>query len=92
MPHTRSAKKRLRLSLKRRQHNRSVIKAIKLELKKIDAAANSGNLEALKASRASVVKQLDKAAAKRIVHPNMAARKKSQLARLLNAKTAGQKS
>ena len=88
MPHTRSAKKRLRQSLKRRQHNRSVLKSMKLEMKKADAAANAGNVEALKAATATIIKSLDKAAAKRIVHPNMAARKKSQLTRLVNAKTA----
>ena len=32
-------------------------------------------------------KTLDKAAAKRVIHPNLAARKKSQLARMLNAKS-----
>ena len=32
------------------------------------------------------VKRLDKAAHKRIIHPNAAARKKSQLARLIHAK------
>jgi len=87
MPHTRSAKKRLRQSIKKRQHNRSVIKFIKLEIKKADAAASAGDADALKAAAATVFKQLDKAAAKRIVHPNMAARKKSQIARLVNAKT-----
>ena len=91
MPHTRSAKKRLRQSLKKRQHNRSVIKVIKLEMKKADAAAKGGTVEALQAATATVIKALDKASAKRIVHPNMAARRKSQLARLVNAKMAAQK-
>ena len=36
-------------------------------------------------------KKLDKAAARRVLHPNTAARRKSQLARLLRGKqTAGQ--
>ena len=36
-------------------------------------------------------KKLDKAAAKRVIHANQAARKKSQLARALNAKEAAPK-
>jgi small subunit ribosomal protein S20 len=35
-----------------------------------------------------VAKKLDKAAAKRVIHPNLAARKKSQLAKMLNKKEA----
>jgi ribosomal protein S20 len=34
------------------------------------------------------VKGLDKAAARRVIHPNQAARRKSQLARLLEKKPA----
>ncbi len=91
MPHTRSAKKRLRQSEKRRLRNRSALREIKLEWKKVQAAAEAGNLEQLKAECRLAVKKLDKAAQRRVVHPNLAARKKSQLAHLLRAKeTAGQ--
>jgi small subunit ribosomal protein S20 len=88
MPHTRSAKKRLRQSNKRRLHNRSVIRTIKTEIKQAESAAKAGNLDQLKTSVGLAIKKLDKAAAHRVVHPNNAARKKSQLARLLNAKRA----
>ena len=50
-------------------------------------AAESGNLDVLKQEFNKAAMKLDKAAAKRVVHPNMASRKKSQLAKLLNAKT-----
>ncbi len=86
MPHTRSAKKRLRQSEKRRLRNRAALREIKLELKKVQAAAQAGNLEQLQAECRLAVKKLDKAAQRRVVHPNLAARKKSQLARLLHAK------
>ncbi|HMF10960.1 MAG TPA: 30S ribosomal protein S20 [Gemmataceae bacterium] len=88
MPHTSSAKKRLRQSHKRRLHNRSVKKAIKVQLKKFAAAVN-GPVEELRKEYDLAAKKLDKAAAKRVVHPNLAARKKSQLARVLHQKTAG---
>jgi small subunit ribosomal protein S20 len=87
MPHTSSAKKRLRQTQKRRTRNRGVMKAIKAQLKKFAAAVN-GPVEALRKEYDLTAKKLDKAAAKRVVHPNLAARKKSQLARVLQQKTA----
>jgi small subunit ribosomal protein S20 len=92
MPHTRSAKKRLRQSEKRRTRNRTTIKAIKTQLKKVRAIADGGDLPALQAECRLAVKKLDKAAQKRIVHPNLAARRKSQLARLLHSKESQGKS
>jgi small subunit ribosomal protein S20 len=88
MPHTRSAKKRLRQSTKRRLHNRAVVRAIKAGLKDVTVAAQAGNVEQLQAAAKAVIKRLDKAAAKRVLHPNAAARKKGQVARLVHQKLA----
>lgn len=89
MPHLKSAKKRLRQNLKRREHNRAVMKALKKQLKAVletskNAAAGA---DALKKEATAAIKKLDKAAARRVIHPNLAARKKSQIARLVSAKT-----
>ncbi|HEY7309327.1 MAG TPA: 30S ribosomal protein S20 [Gemmataceae bacterium] len=86
MPHTSSAKKHQRKSEKRRLHNRAVKKDIKTQLKRFQAAVE-GPVEALRKEYDLTAKKLDKAAAKRVIHPNMAARKKSQLARQLHKKT-----
>lgn len=86
MPHTPSAKKHLRKSEKRRLHNRTVKKSLKTHVKKVLETAEEGTLDALRTEVQLAAKKFDKAAAKRIVHPNLAARKKSQLARLLHAK------
>jgi small subunit ribosomal protein S20 len=83
MPHTRSAKKQLRKNIKRRLRNRATKSALKTQIKKV-FAAKAGPAEKLQAEFKIAVKNLDKAAARGIVHPNMAARKKSQLAKLLN--------
>jgi small subunit ribosomal protein S20 len=91
MPHTRSARKQLRKSEQRRLHNRAVKKAIKTQIKKVVATADGDNVDQLNKEFVAAVRKLDKAAAKRIVHPNLAARKKSQLARLLHAKKTGGK-
>jgi small subunit ribosomal protein S20 len=90
MPHTRSAKKNLRKTAKRRLHNRAVKKGVKTELKGFQVALE-GPIEELRTQFKLACKKLDKAAAKRVVHANMAARKKSQLARALNAKEAAPK-
>ena len=90
MPHTRSAKKSLRKNEKRRLHNRAVKKEIKTQIKKVQSAA-AGPVDQLRAEFNLAAKKLDKAAAKGVVHRNLAARKKSQLARLLHTKeTQGQ--
>ena len=91
MPHTRSAKKNLRKNDKRRSRNRAAKKAIKTQIKRMMATAEESPIEALRTDFYLAAKKLDKAAAKRIVHPNLAARKKSQLAKLLHAKQAAAK-
>ena len=91
MPHTRSARKNLRKTEKRRLHNRALKKAIKTQIKKVLDTAASGTVDQLRQEFQAVTKKLDKAAAKRVIHPNTAARKKSQLARLVNAKAQAAK-
>ncbi|HEY1381519.1 MAG TPA: 30S ribosomal protein S20 [Gemmataceae bacterium] len=88
MPHTKSAEKSLRQDEKRRLRNRAAKKAIKGQIKTFLGALNGGDAATeLKAA----IRKLDKAAAKRVIHPNAAARKKSQLARKLAAAKAGAK-
>jgi small subunit ribosomal protein S20 len=90
MPHTRSAKKNLRKIAKRRLHNRTVKKGVKTELKGFQTALE-GSVEEMRTQFKVACKKLDKAAAKRVIHPNLAARKKSQLARKLHQKTTAVK-
>ena len=75
MPHTRSAKKHDRKTEKRRLHNRSVKKVVKTQIKQFQAALD-GPIEELRTQFNLACKRLDKAAAKNIVHANLAARKK----------------
>jgi small subunit ribosomal protein S20 len=88
MPHTKSAKKALKQDQKRRDRNRGVKKALKLQLKKLDVALAEGTPEEKKAEFVAAVKKLDKAAARKVIHRNAVARKKSQLARKLAAPAA----
>ncbi len=85
MPHTPSAKKSLRQDAKRRLRNRAVKKSLKIQLKKLTEPDKGTAVEKLQVELTLAIKKLDKAAAKRVIHPNLAARKKSQLTRLVNA-------
>lgn len=75
-----SALKRVRQSEKRRLRNRAVRSRIKTMIKKFMAAEGREEKEAL---LREIYSLLDKAARKRIIHPNTAARRKAKLARLL---------
>jgi small subunit ribosomal protein S20 len=88
MPHTKSAKKSLRQDQKRRDRNRTVKKALRVQIKKFATALKEGTAEQKQTEFVAAVKRLDKAAARRVIHPNAAARKKSQLARQLAAPAA----
>jgi small subunit ribosomal protein S20 len=92
MPHTKSAEKSLRQIEKRTAYNRAMKKAIKIQVKKFLAAVKAGDAAAIQAEYNLSAKRLDKAGARRVIHPNLASRKKSQLAKMMKkpaAPTAG---
>ena len=89
MPHTSSAEKRLKQYEKRRLRNKSRIRTLKKQIKTFDETAKEGTAEDLQKAYSAAASLLDKAAAKRTMHPNTASRKKSQLAKKLAAKKAG---
>jgi small subunit ribosomal protein S20 len=88
MPHTKSAKKNLRKTEKRRLRNRATLRTIKTHLKRFESALE-GPVEKLQEEFNLACTKLDKAAARRVIHPNKAARKKSQLATALHKRKQG---
>lgn len=82
MPNSPSAIKRQKQNEKRRMRNRIAKKVIKTYTKRTLAAVASNELEKAEADFRLTVKKIDKAGARRILHPNTAARRKSRLARL----------
>jgi small subunit ribosomal protein S20 len=91
MPNTPSAIKRLKQSQKRRLHNRITKKVIKTYTKRTLAALAEGDVEKATVDLKATFSKLDKAGARRVLHPNTAARRKSRLARAFRdaaAKTA----
>ena len=78
MANIKSQKKRNRQNEKRRQRNKSVKSDLNSAIRKVKAAAEAGEPtdELFQAAQ----KKIDTAAAKGVIHPNTAARKKSRLA------------
>lgn len=86
--HTKSAKKRHRQSLERRANNRAAKSAVKTQVRKVRQAAAAGDFATAETELRVAAKKLDRAGAKRVIHPNAAARTKSRLAHLIRlAKT-----
>ena len=79
MPNSKSAKKRMRQTETRRIRNRAVRSTIKGQIRKVREATDSGNVETAETELRVLAKRVDKAAAKGIVHRNMAGRLKSRL-------------
>ena len=81
MPNTPSAIKRLKQNAKRRMRNRIAKKIIKTYTKRTLAAAAAGEFEKAEADFRTAIAKIAKAGARRILHPNTAARRQSKLAR-----------
>jgi small subunit ribosomal protein S20 len=86
--HTISARKRVRQTAKRRERNRDRKREIRLDLKKLDAALASGDKTAAAAEFKKSQETIDRIATRGTIHPNTAARRKSRLARKVNALAA----
>ncbi len=82
MANIKSQKKRILTNAKATARNRAVKSEVRTRLKKAtDAIGTEDSPEALRLA----VKRIDMAAAKRVIHPNQAARKKSRLMKKINA-------
>ena len=78
MPNIKSAKKRVKVIAAKTERNKAINSALKTDIKKANA---ENKAEAVRVA----LRAIDKATAKGILHKNTAARKKSSLARKLNA-------
>lgn len=81
MPNIKSAKKRMQLSAAARLKNRAERSRIRKAIKQVRAAEDA---DAGAAKLIAAVALLDRAATRRLVHPNRVARIKSQLSRHVN--------
>ena len=84
MANIKSAIKRIQTTERKTLRNRIFKSIVKTEIKKFEAAVNSGNLEEAKTLLSRTSHILDKASSKGIMHKNASSRKKSRLAIRLN--------
>jgi small subunit ribosomal protein S20 len=88
MANIKSAKKRIKVTQAKTMRNTMIKSALKTKIKKFEAAVASQDINLAKESFKVVVKALDMAASKGIIHKNKAARKKSRLASKINGLSA----
>jgi small subunit ribosomal protein S20 len=84
-----SAIKKDRQALRRRQHNRIMLTALKTAIKKVRTAVTTKDATAAKAALAEVAPALSRAASKKLIHRNRASRLISRLTRHTNRLAAG---
>jgi len=88
MANTKSSKKDLRRTVKRRARNLGTRSALKTFVKKVRTAAATGEVAATQTALVSAISALDKAAQRGIIHKNQAARRKSRIAKAANKAAA----
>lgn len=90
MANTKSALKRIKVIRKRTLRNKMIRSNVKTMIKKFEKALEAGDIEGAKTLFPQVVKRIDMAASKGVIHRNTANRKKSRLAIRLNRALAQQ--
>ncbi len=84
-----SAIKKDRQALRRRQHNRTMMAALKTAVKKVRTAVTAKDAAAAKEALTEVTPALSRAAAKKLIHRNRASRLISRLTRHANRLATG---
>jgi small subunit ribosomal protein S20 len=88
MPNIKSAKKRMKQDAVRRERNRAVKRTIRTHYRRVlDAIASGDQQKAREELKLTTIK-LDRAAARRVIHANAAARTKSRLSAKVKAMKA----
>jgi small subunit ribosomal protein S20 len=87
MPNIKQQKHRVEIAARQRLENVRYRSTAKTLFKRLERAVQDGDKERAKDEYRELVKLLDRAAARRAIHPNKAARQKSQASRLLATST-----
>ena len=85
MPNIKSAKKRVKIIEKKTLRNNMIKSGYKSAVKKFEQAVESGNVEEAKTLFSQATRKIDQACSKGVIVKNTASRKKSNLAKKLNA-------
>ena len=85
MPHSLSAKKRDRQNKVHQARNKARKSAVKTQIRKFEDALKAHDVAAAETEFRKAAKELDQTASTSAMHKNAASRKKSRLAKKLNA-------
>src|SRR5436190_24260321 len=85
MPNIKSAIKRMRQNTKRRAANRTARSAMRTAVKRVRGDIEENKLEAVESQLSQTLSVVDKAARKKLMHKNKAARHSSRLMKAMNA-------
>jgi len=85
MANIKSSAKRAQIIEKTTAKNKAAKSLLKTNTKKFEATLADGDLDAAESAYKTAVKTVDRAATKKLIHKNKAARRKSALTRKLNA-------
>ena len=88
MPNIKSAMKRVNVIEKKTARNNMIKSGYRTAVKKFEQAIEAGNIEEAKTLFVAATKKIDQACTKGVIVKNTAARKKSNLAKKLNAAIA----
>ena len=83
MPNTKQQEKRVRITERQRAENIRYRSTVKTLTKRLQAAVEAGDADAIASEHRTLVRWVDRAASKGALHANTAARKKAQAARLV---------
>ena len=83
MANIKQQKKRILVGQRQRLENLRYRSTIKTYFRRLQTAVDGGDTDAAAAEHVALVRLIDKAGAKRVLHPNTAARKKSNAAAIL---------
>ncbi|MCD7745764.1 MAG: 30S ribosomal protein S20 [Lachnospiraceae bacterium] len=84
MANIKSAKKRILVSQKKHDKNKSIKSSVKTAMKKVEAAVAANDKAAAQEALLAATSTIEKAATKGVYHKNNAARKVSRMAKAVN--------
>ena len=85
MAHTKSAQNATRVHAKKTERNKPVRSSVRTAVTKARNLLEQKDMDAAKVAVVEAAAALDRAAKKGVIHPNNAARRKSRMAKQLNA-------
>jgi small subunit ribosomal protein S20 len=83
MANIKQQKKRVRIQARQRLENLRYRSTVKTLTKRLESAAAAGDADLIAREHRELVRTIDRAASRGALHPNTAARKKSQAARIV---------